>query len=110
MIVDDNSTCRLSVERQLHRCLLESVGVDSADEAFARLHEAQQEGRPFDVVLIDERMPGSSGVQLGKRIAGDPVLNAIPRVLLTFAGRRCRRTTLCGAGIRHVFAQTRASA
>jgi len=85
MIVDDNSTCRLSVERQLHRCLLESVGVASADEAFARLHEAQQEGRPFDVVLIDEHMPGYSGVQLGKRIAGDPVLNAIPRVLLTFA-------------------------
>ena len=90
LIVDDNSSCRLSVERQLHRCLLESVGVDSADEAFARLHEAQQEGRPFDVVLIDERMPGSSGVQLGQRIAGDPALNAIPRVLLTFAGAAAR--------------------
>jgi signal transduction histidine kinase/DNA-binding response OmpR family regulator len=86
MIVDDNANCRRSVERQLQCCLLESVGVDSADEAFARLHEAHQEGRPFDVVLIDEHMPGCSGVQLGKRIAGDPVLNATPRVLLTFAG------------------------
>jgi two-component system sensor histidine kinase/response regulator len=85
LLVDDNASCRQSIDGQLRRCRLEPVGISSAQDAFARLHDAQQAGRSFDVVLIDERMPGSSGLQLGKRIAADPALNSTPRVLLTFA-------------------------
>ena len=84
LVVDDTSSCRQALEAQLHRCGVVPVGVASADEAFARLHEALQESRAFDVVLIDEHMPGLTGMQLGRRLAADPALVAIPRVLLTF--------------------------
>jgi signal transduction histidine kinase/CheY-like chemotaxis protein len=82
LVVDDNASCRRSLESQLRLCLLECVGVASADAAYSVLHEA---GRRFDVVFIDERMPGSSGVELARRIATDPAVNSFPLVLLRFA-------------------------
>lgn len=86
LVVDDNSSCRQALEGHLQRCGLVPVSVSSGQEAFTRLHEAEQAGRPFDVVLMDEHMPGLTGTQLGRRLAADPVLVAIPRVLLTFVG------------------------
>jgi two-component system sensor histidine kinase/response regulator len=82
LVVDDNASCRQSLESQLRRCRMESVGVGSADEAYSMLHE---DARPFDLVFIDERMPGDGGLELARRIATDPAVNSLPLVLLRFA-------------------------
>jgi two-component system, sensor histidine kinase and response regulator len=124
LVVDDNVTSCRVLEGQLHRCHMEALTTHSAAEALAAMREEQRNGRLFDIVLIDQEMPGCDGVELARRIHADPLLKAACLVLLTcsrqqndaqrpanmgFAGylqkpvaqrelARCLRTVLSGNG------------
>ena len=86
LVIDDNRTNRGILEEMLgHWGACPSMAVDGPS-ALARLREAAAEGRPFDVALIDEWMPGLDGSDLAGSIRDDPELSPTSLALLTSSG------------------------
>ncbi|WP_336857005.1 hybrid sensor histidine kinase/response regulator [Sinomonas albida] len=87
LVVDDNATNRLVLERQLKAWKMEPEAVSDAERALSRLREAASEGSPFDLAVLDLCMPGTNGLQLAQSIGEDPALDPTSVVLLTSAGQ-----------------------
>ena len=85
LVVDDNETNRKVLSRQLEHLGMRPVCADGAVAALAALATALDEGRPFDVAVVDYMMPGCDGFELGQRITADPRLRSTRLVLLTSA-------------------------
>jgi DNA-binding NtrC family response regulator len=63
LIVDDEEELVSTVVERLDLRGIEATGVLSGEEALTRIEE-----QPFDVVLLDVRMPGLGGFDVIKRI------------------------------------------
>ncbi len=95
LIVDDNATNRRLLEEIVVGWRMTPTLTSSVAEALAALHEAQQAGRPFDLVLTDFQMPHADGFTLAEAIKNEPALAGATIVMLTSAGQpgdaaRCR--------------------
>ncbi len=83
LVVDDHATNREILERHVlaggMRC---RTAVDGFD-ALRQMRLAQQAGDPFEVAVIDMKMPGMDGIELAHAVAADPLLATIRLVLVT---------------------------
>ncbi|MFC1706431.1 ATP-binding protein [Planctomycetota bacterium] len=61
LVMDDESAIRRVAEATLGRHGLEVTTTIDGEEAIAAYARAQEEGRPFDVVLLDLTVPGGMG-------------------------------------------------
>ncbi len=86
LIVDDNATSRLILERQVAAWQIQARSVADGAEALALLHAAVAANRPYELAIIDLQMPGLDGVELAQRIKADPALAGLPLVLLAPIG------------------------
>ncbi len=87
LVVDDSE-----LARSVLRSYVESWGgtvseAGSGSEALEVLKRAANEGRPYDVALIDLLMHGMDGWQLASEINSDKDINSTRLVLLSPAGR-----------------------
>jgi len=98
LVVDDNATNRRVLMGQLSLCGAEPVSASSANEALALIKQAQAAGRPYEVALLDHRMPAVDGVELGRMIVKHAELNTTRLVLLTCAGQRGDRQLFADIG------------
>ncbi|MBI3799424.1 MAG: response regulator [Deltaproteobacteria bacterium] len=87
VVVDDNATNRRLLHLYLNSWGMESEEVEGGPQALAVLRRAVQEGRPYDVALLDYQMPEMDGLELAQCIKAEPALAAIKLVLLTSAGQ-----------------------
>lgn len=85
LIVDDNASARETLAGMVHDFGMESRVVDSGKAALAALSQAREEGRSFEVVLMDWRMPGMDGLETAARIKTDARLKSTPAVLMVTA-------------------------
>ncbi len=98
LVVDDNTTNRLILEDQLAAWHMRAAGVGSAEAALTLLRDAAASDDPFDVVLLDLRMPDVDGLDLARRIhALDGV--AVPELML-LSSEQVPRQWVADAGIR----------
>jgi PAS domain S-box-containing protein len=86
LVVDDNPTNRRILLDQLGRMGLQVDAVADGPEALRRLSGAAAAGAPYEVALIDWHMPGMDGLALAVAIRSDPILAALPLVMLSSAG------------------------
>lgn len=85
LVVDDNATNRLIMQEQLSAWEMEpDLASDGA--ALEKLLAAKREGQPFEIALLDMRMPSMNGLELARHICADPTLAATRLVLLTSTG------------------------
>ena len=75
LVVDDNDTCRKVLMQQCTAWGLNVSSVASGKEALALLRTKAHLRDYFDVVLLDQNMPGMTGMQLAAKIKEDPSLN-----------------------------------
>ena len=75
LIVDDNDTCRKVLVQQCSGWGLDVSAVASGKEALALLRTKAHLKEYFDVVLLDQDMPGMTGMQLASKIRRTQPLN-----------------------------------
>ncbi|MBK1651951.1 hypothetical protein CKO08_06850 [Halorhodospira halochloris] len=87
LIVDDNATNREILSRQLAQWGAHPQAVVDGKEGLAAMSRASQEGRPFDLAIVDMQMPEMDGMQMGMEVAKEPSLQKTPLVMLTSVGQ-----------------------
>jgi signal transduction histidine kinase/CheY-like chemotaxis protein len=85
LIVDDNATNRLILERQLDAWGAITTTADSGPEALDLLQSAVADGTLPALAIVDYHMPGMDGLELAQAIEADPTLEAVRLVMLTSA-------------------------
>ena len=87
LVVDDVEMNRRILSRQLAGLGVEAVSVGDGFAAMAELERAFHQGNPFDVVIVDQMMPGLSGEALARRVRATPDLAEAKLVIASSAGR-----------------------
>ncbi len=84
LVVDDNPTAQVVLSRYLESYGFTFEQVSSGQEAIQRLAACPAD-EPFDLVLMDWKMPGMNGLEAARRIKSDTSLAQIPAVLMVTA-------------------------
>nr|WP_307727358.1 response regulator [Telluria mixta] len=101
LLVDDSDVAREIMSEALQTLPLRVDVAASGAEAESALLAADAAGDPYRVVLTDWQMPGMNGIELARRIAGNPALRQPPStVLVTAFGREEVQKEAEAAGIR----------
>jgi len=83
LAADDNATNRRLLEAMLSSWGVAPTIVENGRAALTALERARAEGRPFQLVLLDARMPDLDGFAVAERIRRDPALAGVTMMLLT---------------------------
>ncbi|MBD8492752.1 response regulator [Pseudomonas syringae] len=106
LVVDDNDTCRKVLVQQCTAWGLNVSAVASGKEALALLRTKAHLRDYFDVVLLDQNMPGMTGMQLAAKIKEDPSLNHdILLIMLTGISNAPSKIIARNAGIKRILAK-----
>ena len=98
LVVDDQPLNRRVLVQQLEAWNVRVDAAGSASEAIAHMLRAKQAGEPYAVAIVDENMPGSTGIELAERIRGLPSGGDVRLVLFTSSARRGGARTAQAAG------------
>jgi len=88
LVVDAIDTHREALVNLLTVWAGQVVAVSNSEQALALLHTAAQTSQPFTLAVLDLHLPEIDGLQLARIIKGDPVLAALPLMLVTAIGVR----------------------
>jgi two-component system, sensor histidine kinase and response regulator len=84
LVVDDLAIAREVLSEMIDSLGGTSVPARSGEECLRLLHAAVETGSPFDVVLMDWKMPGGmDGVTAIRQIRADPQLVKLPVILVS---------------------------
>ena len=99
LIVDDNGTNRLVLERFLRSWSMQPESASGGAEALHLAREAKAQGEPFALALLDLNMPLMDGIELARSLRAD--VHSAPRwlVLLTSSAQRGEARKARDAGI-----------
>ncbi|HEY4941695.1 MAG TPA: response regulator [Rhizomicrobium sp.] len=87
LVVDDIALNLEIMGRQLRSLGMSVQTAGDGFAAIAELERAWHRGRPYDLVMLDQMMPGLSGDELVKRIRGHEHLADTKLVIVSSAGR-----------------------
>ncbi len=68
LVVDDNDSARKIISAYLESMAWQPLSVDSGERAIETIISADTTGEPFDLILLDWKMPGLDGLQLTHQI------------------------------------------
>lgn len=103
LIVDDNETCRKVLVQQCGAWGMEVTAVASGKEALALLRTKAHLAEIYDVVLLDQEMPGMTGLQLAMRIKEDLNLkHDLLLIMLTGISHAPSKVVARNAGIKRI--------
>ncbi len=86
LVIDDNSTNRIIVSNYLNAWGMASEQTGDTNLAFQLLSDRAQQGKQFDMVLLDMKMPGMDGIEFSIKMQNHEKLTGIPRILLSSNG------------------------
>jgi two-component system sensor histidine kinase/response regulator len=84
LVVDDSATSRDILQEMLESFSFEVTRAASGQEGITELEKASKT-RPFELVIMDWKMPGMDGIEASRRIKKHPDLSKIPAVVLATA-------------------------
>jgi CheY-like chemotaxis protein len=101
--VDDNSTFRGVIEKQVKRWGMRADSTYSGKEALALMRNKSNISEPYDYIVIDHDMPIMNGIQLTERLMADSDIEPKPmRIMLTGLGIGSANQEAKEAGIQKV--------
>jgi CheY-like chemotaxis protein len=106
LVVDDNDTCRKVLVQQCSAWGMQVSAVPSGKEAMALLRTKAHLHEYFDAVLLDQNMPGMTGMQLAARIREDANINHdILVIMLTGISNAPSKVIARNAGVKRILAK-----
>ncbi len=99
LIVDDNAVNRRVLHEQITGWGMRNGSFASGEQVVQALHEAQQIGDPYRMILLDYHMPGIDGATLAAAIKADQGLDDTAVIMLTSVGSWGEVRHLEGASI-----------
>lgn len=106
LVVDDNDTCRKVLGQQCSSWGMEVTTAASGKEALALLRTKAHLHDYYDVVLLDQDMPGMTGMQLASKIREDFSLNHdLLLIMLTGMSSSPGKIVARNAGIKRILAK-----
>jgi two-component system sensor histidine kinase/response regulator len=102
LVVDDNPHVRALMTEQLKRLNFDVQSADSAAQALVCIDTAAAGAQPFDLALIDQKMPGMNGLQLFEAIRRSQGGAHLPAVLVSGDVRAEIRLASLEAGMQGV--------
>jgi signal transduction histidine kinase/DNA-binding response OmpR family regulator len=87
LLVDDIGMNLTIMSRQLKTLGMSATGVTDGFAAMAELERAWHQGKPYDLVFLDQMMPGLAGDELARRIRANVHLADAKLVVVSSAGR-----------------------
>ncbi len=99
LVVDDNATNRKYFHHILKRWKAVSESVDGAASALPELERAVAAGQPYELVLLDQQMPGVDGIELAHQIADNPAYGLPVMALLSSSSERMTPEQLAAHGL-----------
>jgi signal transduction histidine kinase/CheY-like chemotaxis protein/HPt (histidine-containing phosphotransfer) domain-containing protein len=88
LVVDDNATNRRILSQQLRAWGIESVEAEDGYQAMGHAAAAAQNGKAFDIGVIDLNMPDMDGIELAGILKADPETASTILFLLSSSGER----------------------
>jgi two-component system sensor histidine kinase/response regulator len=88
LVVDDNATNRRILRQQLLSWGVEAVEAADGFQALELALTAAQDGRGFDLGVVDLNMPGMDGIELARALKTDPSTAETVLFLLSSSGHR----------------------
>ena len=79
LIIDKNKTDQDSVKTLLQTLSFKVTAVDSGISALIELEKSED---PYDLVLLNWRIPDMDGIEVARRIKNHPHLRKIPKILI----------------------------
>jgi PAS domain S-box-containing protein len=86
LIVDDTDVNRRVLHEQVSAWGLRAEAFGSPAGALEALRAAADAGRPYDIVIADDKMPGLDGAELAAAVRADERLRGLAFVMLTSVG------------------------
>jgi signal transduction histidine kinase/DNA-binding response OmpR family regulator len=83
LIIDDNDTNRLVLEEMAAGWGMRPAAVESGKAALVKVEEAWSAGEPYEVVLLDVRMPQMDGFAVAEAMRPNPHMAGATIVMLT---------------------------
>ena len=103
LIVDDNTTFRGVIEKQVKRWGMKADSTYSGKEALALMRNKSNLGEAYDFIVIDHDMPIMNGIQLTERLMADMDIEPKPmRIMLTGLGIGSANQEAKEAGIQKI--------
>ncbi len=84
LVVDDNATSRDILQEMLESFTFEVTVAASGPEGISEL-ESVKVDKPFELVVMDWKMPGMDGIEASRRIKDHEGLSKIPAIILVTA-------------------------
>ncbi len=86
LVVDDNQTSCTLLLNWITSWGGDGLAVGNGPDGLEHMHAAAMQGRPFQLVIIDQIMPDMDGLALIRRIRSEPLVQATPLLLMTPIG------------------------
>ncbi|WP_095151423.1 response regulator [Pseudomonas sp. Irchel s3b5] len=99
LVVDDNATAREILSTMARGFGVEVDVAQSGRAALAMLVEAETKGLPYDLVLMDWRMPGMDGVETVRQMQAAKLVKTPSVIMVTAFGREEAREEASRHGI-----------
>ncbi len=91
LIVDDAEIIRQVINQYFTDMGYEDVEVvEDGEKAWERIRQAQNDGKPFELILSDFEMPRMDGFTLLKHLRSQPAFREVPFILLSAEADRER--------------------
>ncbi|MBF0322765.1 MAG: response regulator, partial [Magnetococcales bacterium] len=85
LVVDDNAGARQIISEHLASLAYQPVCAESGARAIDELLAANEKGSPFDLVLLDWKMPGLNGLEVARHIKKGMSLKKNPIIIMVTA-------------------------
>jgi signal transduction histidine kinase/CheY-like chemotaxis protein/HPt (histidine-containing phosphotransfer) domain-containing protein len=102
LVADDNATARRVLTEMLDSLTCRVTAAASGEEAIALFDQAARDGRPFQLAVLDWKMPGVDGMEVARHVAQNDGARQTEVILVTAYDREEASIGAEAAGIRTV--------
>ena len=99
LVIDDNATNRRILRHNLAAWNMNADLAEDATEALARMREAAENGKPYELVLCDYNLPEMNGLVLSRLIKCDKAIGGAHIIIITSTANRIETSILRVVGI-----------